>query len=74
MADDNKMEPIDDTTLRSRVVQRLTGYIIDGKLQPMVMTLTPHDKEGEYTRMTFSELQTDVQLEDKLFSLQSLQD
>ena len=45
---------------------------VDGRLSPMTMTLTPHDKPGEFTRMTFSELDFDVDLDDGMFSLQSL--
>ena len=47
---------------------------INGRMTPMRMELVPHDKEGEYTRMTFEELEIDVELEESLFSLQALRD
>jgi outer membrane lipoprotein-sorting protein len=46
--------------------------VIDGRLQPMTMDLVPHDKPGEYTRITFESLDLDVELPDDLFTLQSL--
>lgn len=45
---------------------------INGKKTAMVMTLTPHDKPGEYTKMTFESLELDTPLEDTVFTLQSL--
>jgi outer membrane lipoprotein-sorting protein len=45
---------------------------VDGRLSPMTMTLVPHDKPGEYTRMSFSELDFDAALDDAMFSLQAL--
>lgn len=47
---------------------------VNGRMTPMRMELVPHDKEGEYTRMTFEELEIDVPLEESLFSLQALRD
>ncbi len=45
---------------------------VDGELAPMTFKLVPHDKPGEFTRMTFSELSLNVGLTDDRFSLQSL--
>ncbi|TNE88091.1 MAG: outer membrane lipoprotein-sorting protein [Deltaproteobacteria bacterium] len=45
---------------------------IAGRLTPMTMELVPHDKEGEFTRISFETLEIDVPLEDKLFTLQAL--
>jgi hypothetical protein len=36
------------------------------------MELIPHDKPGEYTRLIYDELQFDADLDDDMFSLQSL--
>jgi hypothetical protein len=44
-----------------------------GRMMPLEMTLTPHDKPGEYTKMVFETLDLTVQLDDGMFSLQSLQ-
>lgn len=46
---------------------------VGGRKMPMVMTLTPHDKPGEYTRMVFESLDLSVQLDDAMFGLQALQ-
>ena len=45
---------------------------IEGKKVPMTMTLTPHDKEGEYTRMVYETLHFGIELDDSAFSLQAL--
>lgn len=45
---------------------------IGGRKVPLVMNVTPHDKPGEYTKLTFSKMQFDVELDASLFTLQSL--
>ena len=40
---------------------------------PFHMTLTPHDKPGEFTELIFESLDLTVQLDDSFFNLQSLQ-
>lgn len=45
----------------------------NGRKMPFQMTLTPIDKPGEYTRLTFESLDLTVQLDDAFFNLQSLQ-
>ena len=45
---------------------------IDERKIPMTMTLTPEDKEGEYTKMTYETLDFGVELSDKQFTLQAL--
>lgn len=46
---------------------------VGGRKMPMEMLLTPHDKPGEFTKLTFESLDLSAQLEDSLFSLQALQ-
>ncbi|MEZ4321997.1 MAG: outer membrane lipoprotein-sorting protein [Myxococcota bacterium] len=57
-------------------LQRTMGFSdvkeIDGRKVPMLMTLTPGDKPGEYTKIAYEELQFDVDLPDKTFTLQAL--
>lgn len=45
---------------------------VNGRRIPMVMTLTPADKPGEYTKITYSTLEFDVKLPPETFSLQAL--
>jgi len=45
---------------------------IEGRKVPMVMTLTPHDKPGEFTKMTYESLDFDVELDENAFTLQAL--
>ena len=45
---------------------------IDGDLVPMVMTVQPANKPDEYTKITYLELEFDVEIEDSLFTTQSL--
>ncbi len=45
---------------------------VNGVLTPLSFTLTPHDKPGEYTKMSMAELDLDVELADSMFSMQSL--
>jgi Outer membrane lipoprotein-sorting protein len=46
--------------------------VIDGRAVATTMKLTPLDKPGEFTEMTFDSLQLNVPLDDTLFTLQSL--
>ena len=45
---------------------------IEGRSVPMTFVLTPHDKPGEFTRVTYESLTFDVPLDDNAFSLQAL--
>jgi outer membrane lipoprotein-sorting protein len=45
---------------------------VNGKLTPLTMELIPHDKPGEFTRISFEDLKLDVDLDDSMFSLQAL--
>ncbi len=60
----------------SDVLVRTMGYsdvrLVDGRLRPMKMRLTPHETAGEFTELTFESLDFSVQLDDTLFSLQAL--
>lgn len=45
----------------------------DGRRAPAVMTLTPSEPPGEFTRMTYRELDFDVAIPPETFTLQALQ-
>ncbi|MEO0606158.1 MAG: outer membrane lipoprotein-sorting protein [Myxococcota bacterium] len=45
---------------------------VDGELAPMRFRLVPHDKPGEFTEMRYADLELNVDLDPKLFSLQAL--
>lgn len=45
---------------------------VAGRPTPMVMTLQPADAPEEFTKITYKSLELDVQLDDSMFSLQSL--
>ena len=45
---------------------------MDGRLVPGRMTLTPGDKPGEFTEMTYESIDFDVELSDSTFTLQAL--
>jgi outer membrane lipoprotein-sorting protein len=45
-----------------------------GRKLPTVMTLTPADKPGEKTTITYQEIHFDVSLSDEIFSLRNLQE
>jgi len=45
---------------------------VEGRKVPMSFTLTPHDKPGEYTKMTYESLSFDVELDENAFTLQAL--
>jgi hypothetical protein len=67
-----KVEFWDEKGSLVRTMQYDDVRAVGGKLTPMAMTLLPHDKPGEFTKMVFESLELDVALEDTLFSLQSL--
>lgn len=45
---------------------------MDGRQMPTVMTLTPMNKEGEFTRITYLEMDFDIEVNERTFSLQAL--
>jgi outer membrane lipoprotein-sorting protein len=45
---------------------------VDGKRIPMVMTLKPADADDEMTRVTYEELEFDVEIDDRMFSRRGL--
>jgi len=45
---------------------------MDGRLVPTRMRMSPEDKPGEYTEMKYKELDFDVKIPEKVFSLNSL--
>jgi outer membrane lipoprotein-sorting protein len=47
---------------------------LSGRSLPTVMTLTPEDKPGEKTQVTYNNITLDVSLSDDVFSLRNLQE
>jgi outer membrane lipoprotein-sorting protein len=45
---------------------------VDGKRIPMVMTLKPADADDEMTRVTYEELEFDIEIDDRMFSRRGL--
>lgn len=45
---------------------------IGGRLRPSVLRVVPEDKPGEYTEFVYQQLEFDLELSDRLFSLSSL--
>jgi outer membrane lipoprotein-sorting protein len=45
---------------------------VDGRQVPMTMMLTPQDKEGEFTKISYEKLDFGVEISDKQFTLQAL--
>lgn len=45
---------------------------VNGDLVPMVMTVQPANKPDEFTKITYLELEFDVEVDDSLFTVQSL--
>ena len=43
-----------------------------GRTFPTVMRVEPADEPGEFTQIVYDEMQFDVELSDRVFSLQSL--
>lgn len=46
---------------------------LGGRMLPASMRITPTDKQGEYTEVTYSEIEFDLNIEDSFFSLRTLQ-
>lgn len=46
---------------------------IGGRMLPVEMRIAPTDETDEYTLVTYSEMEFDLELEDKMFSLRNLQ-
>ena len=67
-----KVDFYDEKDVLVRTISYGDVRTINGRITPMSMELTPHDKPGEYTRITFESLDLDVQLSDDVFTLQSL--
>ena len=67
-----RVEYIDEKGTLVRTLSYSDYKVIKGLPHPMVMQLTPHDKPGESTTVTFEKLELDVDLPDSLFSLQAL--
>lgn len=67
-----KVEYYDEKGVLVRTMSYSDVQEIDGRLSPMTMTLLPHDKEGEYTKISFDELDYSTVLPVEMFSLQSL--
>lgn len=62
----------DEKGVLERTMSWSDPVTLDGRTVPRVMTLVPADAPAEYTRLTYLELDFDVQLDDSLFTLQSL--
>jgi outer membrane lipoprotein-sorting protein len=60
----------DGTQMRSMVFSDVKE--MDGRRIPVTMTLTPSDKQGEFTRITYVELDFDIAVDERTFSLQAL--
>lgn len=61
--------------LRGEVVQRMEGFDVmefDGRTLPSRIRMTPLDKEGQYTEMTYKSLEFDVEFEENFFSVQNM--
>ena len=62
----------DEDGVKIRTMDFTDRQTIGGRVTPMTMTVTPHDKPGEFTRFRFTELQYDPELPEGFFSIQSL--
>jgi outer membrane lipoprotein-sorting protein len=67
-----RMEFFDEKNVLVRTMAYGNFKTIDGQPHPMSMVLTPHDKPGESTSITFESLELNVELSDSLFTLQAL--
>jgi outer membrane lipoprotein-sorting protein len=45
---------------------------MDGRMLPAILHMQPEDKPGEYTEMTYQDIEFDVELPESLFSLMQL--
>jgi outer membrane lipoprotein-sorting protein len=66
------VEYFDEDGVKVRTMSYSDVQEVAGRLTPMSMELVPHDKEGEFTKMTFRELELDLELDPSLFTLQAL--
>jgi hypothetical protein len=62
----------DEDGTRMRTMRFEDVKELGGKRIPATMTLTPEDKPGEFTRITYDTLELDLPLDERTFSLQSL--
>lgn len=67
-----KVDYLDEKAVLVRTMAYGDVQEVGGRKMPMTLTVTPHDKPGEFTKITFSGLDLTVQLDDALFSLQAL--
>jgi outer membrane lipoprotein-sorting protein len=67
-----QIEYYDEKGTKLRTMAFTDVQEIDGKKVPMTMTLTPNDKEGEYTRIHYESLKFGMNFDDSDFSLQAL--
>ncbi len=62
----------DEDQVKIRTMDFTDRQTIGGRVTPMTMTVTPHDKPGEFTSFKFLELEYDPKLPEGFFSIQSL--
>ncbi|MEM6929513.1 MAG: outer membrane lipoprotein-sorting protein [Myxococcota bacterium] len=67
-----KIDYFDEKAELVRTMEFFDVQEVDGQLAPMRFRLVPHDKPGEFTEMRYADLELDVELDAKLFSLQAL--
>jgi hypothetical protein len=65
-------EFFDEDGVKVRTIAFEDVQEIGGRPTAMTMRVTPHDKEGEYTVLRFTQLELDVDLDDGMFNLQTL--
>lgn len=63
----------DEDLKLARTIAFLEIKKIGGRTLPVEMRVTPTDKPDEYTLVTYNEMEFDLELKDKIFSLRSLQ-
>jgi outer membrane lipoprotein-sorting protein len=67
-----RVEYVDEKGTLVRTMSYGDYKTMNGRPQPLSMRLTPHDKPGESTSITFESLELDVDLPDSVFTLQAL--
>jgi len=67
-----KIEYYDEKGNLVRTMEFSDVQQVDGRSVPMKFRIVPHDKPGEYTEMTYSELELNPELDSQLFTLQAL--
>lgn len=67
-----KIDYFDEDGELARTMEYSNVKMVDGRLAPLTFRVVPHDKPGEFTQMSFAELEIDVDLDDSVFSLQAL--